>query len=70
MYPEAAAILRTALNKAPDFIEAHLRISFCYKVLNNIPEQRQHLERVIQLISDPYKYKNVYYSLGELHYLP
>lgn len=69
MYPEAAAILRTALNKAPDFLEAHLRIAFCYKVLNNIPEQRQHLQRVIELAPDPSKYKNVYYSLGEACFL-
>ena len=69
MYPEAAAILRTTLAKAPDFLEAHLRIAFCYKVLNSIPDQKQHLERVIQLAPDPTKYKNVYFSLGEACFL-
>ena len=69
MYPEAAAVLRTALDKAPEFLEAHLRIAFCYKVLNNVQEQKQHLEKVIELAPDPSKYKTVYYSLGEACFL-
>ncbi len=69
MYPEAAAVLRTCLAKAPEFLEAHLRIAFCYKVLNNIQGQKENLEKVIELAPDPTKYKNVYYSLGEACFL-
>ncbi|HLF36044.1 MAG TPA: tetratricopeptide repeat protein, partial [Cyclobacteriaceae bacterium] len=68
-YPEAAAILSQALSREEDFLEAHLRIAFCYKVLNNVPEQRRHLERVIELAPDPAKYKNVIFSLGEACFL-
>jgi OOP family OmpA-OmpF porin len=68
-YPEAAAILGQALAKDPDFMEAHLRIAFCYKVLNDVPDQRKHLERVVELSPDPVKVKNVFYSLGEACFL-
>jgi outer membrane protein OmpA-like peptidoglycan-associated protein len=46
-----------------------MRIAFCYKVLNNIPEQRKHLEQVVRLAPDPARYKNVFFSLGESCFL-
>lgn len=68
-YGEAISLLTQALVKDPEFIEAHLRIAFCYKLINNIEAQKFHLEAVIKYADNPARYVNVYFSLGEAYYL-
>jgi OOP family OmpA-OmpF porin len=67
--PEAAYLLNQALDKDKTFIEAHLRIAYVYKLMNNIPMQKEHLEAVISNSKHPASYKNVYLALGEASYL-
>ena len=68
-YIEVINILNLALERDIKFVEAHLRIAFCYKLLNNINGQKRHLEDVIKYASAPERYLNVYFSLGEAYYL-
>jgi len=68
-YIEVINILNLALEKDVKFTEAHLRIAFCYKILNNISGQKRHLEDVLKYTETPERYVNVYFSLGEAYYL-
>jgi hypothetical protein len=68
-YIEVINILNLALEKDVKFVEAHLRMAFCYKLLNNINGQKQHLEDVLKYTETPERYINVYFSLGEAYYL-
>lgn len=68
-YIEVINILNLALERDIKFVEAHLRIAFCYKVLNNIDGQKRHLEDVLKYTQTPERYVNVYFSLGEAYYL-
>jgi len=67
--PEAVYLLNQALERDKSFIEAHLRIAFCYKLMNNIEDQTKHLELVLSYAKKPSRYKNVYLALGEAYYL-
>ena len=67
--PEAIYLLQQALEKDKSFIQAHMQIAFVYKLMNNIPEQKSHLESVIRNAKDPFRYKNIYLALGEACYL-
>ncbi|MBR9999958.1 MAG: OmpA family protein [Cyclobacteriaceae bacterium] len=67
--PEAIHLLNQALGKDETFIEAHLKIAYVYKLMNNIPLQKIHLEAVITNARDPSRYKNIYLALGEANYL-
>jgi OOP family OmpA-OmpF porin len=66
---EAADLLNQALEKDRTFIEAHLRIAYVYKLMNNLLMQKEHLEAVIYYSKNPSRYKNVYLALGEACYL-
>lgn len=68
-YIEVINILNLALERDNKFTEAHLRIAFCYKLLNNIDGQKRHLEDVLKYTKTPERYLNVYFSLGEAYYL-
>ena len=68
-YIEVINILNLALEKDVKFTEAHLRIAFCYKILNNINGQKSHLEDVLKYTETPERYVNVYFSQGEAYYL-
>ncbi len=68
-YIEVINILNLALERDIRFVEAHLRIAFCYKLLNNIEGQKRHLEDVLKYTETPERYANVYFSLGEAYYL-
>lgn len=68
-YNEAIDILLQAVDKDNKFVEAHLRLAFCYKLLNNVEAQKTHLELVIEYTDTPARYMNVYFSLGEAYYL-
>jgi outer membrane protein OmpA-like peptidoglycan-associated protein len=67
--PEAIYLLQQALEKDKSFIEAHLKIAYVYKLMNNISRQKIHLENVLRIVKDPSRYKNVYLALGEACYL-
>jgi outer membrane protein OmpA-like peptidoglycan-associated protein/tetratricopeptide (TPR) repeat protein len=67
--PDAIYLLKQALEKDKTFIEAHLRIAFVYKLMNNITLQKEHLEAVIMYSKNPSRYKNVFLALGEACYL-
>ena len=68
-YLEVINLLELALDKDIRFTEAHLRMAFCYKLLNNIEGQKKHLEDVIKYTNTPERYLNVHYSLGEAYFL-
>lgn len=63
----AIALLDQAVEKDNDFIEAHLKLAFCYDVTRNLKGQQHHLEEIIRLDKSK-KYKNTYYSLGKVYY--
>ncbi|MGK7396979.1 MAG: OmpA family protein [Candidatus Cyclobacteriaceae bacterium M3_2C_046] len=67
-YPEAVELLKQALDKDGEFIEAHLRIASIYKTLNYYPEAQHHYQQVISLASDPGKYIHAYYELADVYY--
>ncbi len=67
--PEAVYLLNQALEKDKSFIEAHLRIAFCFKLMNNLEEQKKHLESVLSYSKNSRNYKNVFLALGEACYL-
>jgi outer membrane protein OmpA-like peptidoglycan-associated protein len=67
--PEAVYLLQQAIEKDKTFIEAHLKIAYVYKLMNNVSNQKSHLQSVIQYSKDPSRFKNVYIALGEACYL-
>ncbi len=67
-FPEAIEKLNNAVAKDNDFIEAHLKLAFSYELLRNVPEQQHHLEEIIRIAPNSYKYKNAYYSLGKVYF--
>ena len=68
-YSEVINMLNMALERDIKFTEAHLRLAFCYKMLNNVESQKSHLEAVIEYTDTSTRYLNVYFSLGEAYYL-
>ena len=68
-YVEVINILNLAIERDIKFTEAHLRLAFCYKLLNNVEAQKNHLEAVLEYTKTPTRYVNVYFSLGEAYYL-
>ena len=64
-YIEVINILNLALERDMKFVEAHLRIAFCYKLMNNIDGQKRHLEDVLEYARSPERYVNVYFCRGE-----
>jgi OmpA-OmpF porin, OOP family len=67
-FPEATLALQRALDKDPDFVEAHLRMGFCYEMLRNLPGQQYHLEQVVRLMPADNRYKNSYFVLGKVYF--
>ncbi len=67
-FQEAVEMYNLALKKDPDFIEAHLRLAFCYNVLRNLPAKLYHLEEVARIKPEDKKYRNVYYSLAKAYF--
>jgi len=67
-FNDAIAELNLAVNKDQDFVEAHLKLAFCYDVLKNLPAQQQHLEEVVRIMPGSKKYRNVYYSLARVYF--
>lgn len=65
---DAVEILKEAVAKDNDFIEAHLQLAFSYELLRNINGQQYHLEQIIRIDPNSSKYKNVYYSLGKVYF--
>lgn len=68
-YFDAIYILNQAVERDIKFIEAHLRLAYCYRFMNNLEGQKKHLEAVLDYADNPVRYANVYYSLGEAYYL-
>jgi len=67
-FNEGIRKLNSALEKDNDFIEAHLRLAFSYKLMREINAQQYHLEQVVRISPNSNKYKNVYYSLGRVYF--
>ncbi len=67
-FPEAIQKLNKAVEKDKDFIEAHLKLAFCYDIFRNMKLQEYHLEEVVRIAPDPKRIKNVYYSLGRVYF--
>jgi outer membrane protein OmpA-like peptidoglycan-associated protein len=67
-FQEAIEVFNQAVKKDPDFVEAHLKLAFCYDVLRNLPAQLHHLEEVVRINPANKKYRNVYYSLSKVYF--
>ncbi|MDZ7606084.1 MAG: OmpA family protein [Cyclobacteriaceae bacterium] len=67
-FPEAIDQFNKAVASDNDFIEAHLRLAFCYELLRNTDDLQMHLEEVIRIAPNSVKYKNVYYSLARVYF--
>ncbi len=67
-FNDAIGKLQQAVEKDPDFIEAHLRLAFSYELMRNIDGQQHHLEEIVRIAPNSPKYKNVYYSLGKVYF--
>lgn len=67
-FQEAIEVFNLAVKKDPDFVEAHLKLAFCYDVLRNLPAQLHHLEEVVRINPANKKYRNVYYSLSKVYF--
>jgi len=60
--------LMSALERDRDFLEAHLKLAFCYEILKNPKNQQYHLEQVVRIRPSDPRYRNVYFSLGKVYY--
>ncbi len=67
-FQDAVEMYNLAVKKDPDFIEAHLRLAFCYDILRNMPAQLHQLEEVVRIGPQDKKYRNVYYSLAKVYF--
>ncbi len=67
-FPEAIDQYNKAVATDSDFIEAHLRLAFCYELLRNNDGLQRHLEEVIRIAPRSVKYKNAYYSLAKVYF--
>lgn len=67
-FTDAVEVLKEAVAKDNDFIEAHLKLAFSYELLRNINVQQYHLEQIVRIDPNSSKYKNVYYSLGKVYF--
>ncbi len=67
-FPEAIQLLQLAVSKDNDFLEAHLRLAFCYDLLRNPDLQKYHLEQVVRISPQNPRYKNVYYTLAQVYF--
>lgn len=65
---DAVEVLKEAVDKDNDFIEAHLKLAFSYELLRNIEGQQYHLEQIVRIDPNSSRYKNVYYSLGKVYF--
>ena len=67
-FTEAAMVLQRAVVKDNNFLEAHLRLAFCYEMLRDLPRQQYHLEQVVRLMPPDKRYKNSYFVLGKVYF--
>ncbi len=67
-FPEAIDQYKKAVASDNDFVEAHLRLAFCYELLRSTDDLQIHLEEVIRIAPNSVKYKNVYYSLAKVYF--
>jgi OOP family OmpA-OmpF porin len=67
-FTEAINEFNKSIQKDSDFIEAHLRLAFCFDLLQNKGKQQYHLEEVVRIAPDKPQYKNVYFSLAKLYF--
>jgi len=68
VFDEAIELLNKAVKKDETFIEAHLKLAFCYELLRNVDAQQYHLEQVISHNEKEEKYKNVLYTLARVYF--
>lgn len=68
VFDEAIELLNKAVKKDNKFIEAHLKLAFCYEILRNLDKQQYHLEQVVKYNKDESKYKNVLYTLARVYF--
>jgi OOP family OmpA-OmpF porin len=66
-FKEAIEYLKAAVEKDPDFIEAHMQLAFCYEILREIPKQEAQLKEVVRIAPDNPKYKNVYFTVARMY---
>ena len=67
-FPEAIQLLQKAVAKDNDFLEAHLRLAFCYNLLRDNDKQKYHLEQVVRISPRNPRYINVYYTLAAVYF--
>jgi outer membrane protein OmpA-like peptidoglycan-associated protein len=67
-FTSALEKLDQAIDRDPDFIEAHMRAAFCYELLRVFTKQQHHLEEVIRISPTSQRFKNVYFRLAGLYY--
>ncbi len=67
-YSEAVDYLNMALDKDPNFAEAHLRLGINYLTLGDQPQARDHLEKAVALIPEDPKTVGAYYALAEMYF--
>lgn len=67
-FTEAAMVLQRAVDKDKNFLEAHLRLAFCYEMLRDLPRQQYYLEQVVRLMPADSRYRNTYFVLGKVYF--
>jgi len=67
-YFQAIEMLRMALQKDDEFVEAHYRIGTCYKYINQDNQTAYHYEQVLNHGEKDQKYPQIYYSLGDIYF--
>ena len=67
-YSEAVECLKLALEKDPNFAEAHLRLGTNYLTIGDMQQARGYLEKAVQLIPDNPKTVGAYYALADMSF--
>ncbi len=66
-YDQAIAMLKEALDKDDEFVEAWYRLGLVYFSMHNLPEAIKHYEKGLSLTTEIRKQKVFWYDLGEAY---
>ena len=67
-FGQAIRLLEQAIDKAPEFSEAHIRLGTIYRAMGNYDKALQHLERAGELSKKGEPDAQTLFSLGELYW--
>lgn len=66
-FDQAIAVLQKAVDKAPDYAEAHYRLGNVYELLQNDQQSQFHYEKSVQIKPDNRSFMPAFYTLGNLY---